>query len=131
MSLAFRRLLFGMACLMAGLIRTLQSGSPYAAGGLALGLLTGWAVFHFARQLGRVRALPGATWQDLYRMNASGPKVLGAGVGAGIGIFLAGALSVAAPSAQEVVWNGLLGVIAGLMLSVRFSAVGGSPVRID
>jgi hypothetical protein len=78
-----------------------------------------------------VRAIPGATWQDLYRMNTSGSSVAAAGVAAAIGNFLAGALSVAAPSAQDVFWNWLLGAVAGIALSLRFSAVGGSPVRID
>jgi hypothetical protein len=121
----------GLACLIASLVQILQSASLYAAAGLVLGLLTGWTLFHVARQLGRVRAIPGATWQDLYRMNTSGSSVAAAGVGAAIGIFLAGALRVAAPSAQDVFWNWLLAAVAGFALSLRFSAVGGSPVRID
>jgi hypothetical protein len=130
MSVASRRLLLGVACLIVSVVQIVQSASLYAAAGLVLGVLTGWALFHFARQLGRVRAIPGATWQDLYRMNTSGSSVVGASVGAALGIFLAGALSVAAPSAQDVFWNWLLGAVAGFAFSLRFSAIGGSAVRI-
>jgi hypothetical protein len=131
MSLALRRLLLGAACLVLSLAQIIQSASVFAAAGLVIGLFTGCALFHFARQLGRVRAIPRATWQDLYRMNTNGSSVVGASVGAALGIFLAGALSVAAPSAQDVFWNWLLGAVAGFAFSLRFSAIGGSAVRID
>jgi hypothetical protein len=130
-TVARRRLIGGVACLFASLIDVARLASPYALAGLVLGLVTGWALFRLAFHVGRVRPTPGVSWWEQVRMNFRvGFAGAGVGAGAAAGILLAGFLSVAAPSAEDVVVNALLCTFAGFVLSLRFSAVGRSPVQI-
>ena len=130
MTVAFRRLIIGVACVMASLIYVVRSASPFAVAGLVFGLVIGWALFRLTFHLGRVQPAQGVTWWEQVRTNFRGAGFAGAGIGAGIGIFLAGVLSVTAPNAEDVVVNALLSTVAGFLLSLRFSALGRTTVHI-
>jgi len=128
--LPLRRVLIGATFLGLGLIVVVQSGSAHAGAGLVLGLIAGALIFRLAANSGRVLETPGAGWRDQWRINSSGPASVGAAVGIGIATFLSSALSVLAPQGEHVAGAAVLGAVAGLFLSLRFSRYGKTTVSM-
>lgn len=118
------RLVGGLVCLVVGVILAIAAASLYAVAGLAVGVLLGASLFRVAAGAGRVRRTPGVSWVDQWRANAVGPAGAGAAVGIAISTFLTAMLSAVAPRSEQVLATALLGLVAGFLLSLRFSRYG-------
>jgi hypothetical protein len=130
MGVAALRLIGGLACLVLGAILAIASGSLYAVAGLVVGVLVGASFFRVAAGSGRVRRTPGVTWLDQWRANAVGPAGAASAAGIGIGTFLAATFSVLAPHSEQVLGTVLPGLVAGFLLSLRFSRYGKNRIAI-